>query len=848
MKDDSAASRFLPHRPPSFMPDSATSIEMAALRLAEQGAALVLLRERSKRPELDRWSTLPRMSAADVRRRYRPGQNIGLRLGEPSEVRARRYVYAIDLDVRDPNNPRRAKQQAWAAVKAVFPGAEEWPRAVSGSGGESRHLIFVSDGVFRKTNIARADYMVPVMGGAERPAWEVDFYGTGAQIVIAPSIHPGTGKPYRWENGEPDFRDLPFVRSTRIQPLFERRASRRARDEYEPEPLDNLREMLETKTLDNDGGGLHYDDWRDVIFAVKQEYDGTDDYDVAFEVLQEWSQKSDKHDQRRFEEVWDHARTDRANAITLGSLKKRAAPELIERRHERIVDEMEDERPPRRPGDAESPSGDDGNWMRQAVLDGVGAPINCADNRRLFLKHVEPMERLMWAEEEQQVVWKRGPTEPPPSLSDIKFERPDYTPYESKSHYQVIQMLLRKKPFYIENARKEEINDSVHLVAQTRRWTRIKDMIAGGEWDGKPRIDFLLQDYLGVADGPYARAVSRLLVLGPMCRTLWRGVKVDYAPILQGAQGTGKDRFLELLCTFGDECLYTATGFDMAKPAEYVQVLRGKLIVHMAEMAAYRKTEIERVKTFLTEHEDTARLSYEARARTYPRVCIFVFSTNETNSYLADRTGNRRFLPVELGEPKPGPDGVPTAYEKPFTQLVKERAQIWAEAHVEAVKEGERQGGKVRELLLPEEALIVARELQADKKADLPEEDLAARGARLLNEPAPLDDLIDAGHRNDASSRQMAIRNQVCGREFWIDVLGEKREQWHRNSHLAVRALDMLDDWIRVKGRQRHKGEIQNVYRRKGTDGKPTIIDDVKSETGNVIRMDDERRRNRRRT
>ena len=828
------------------MLDSAPSLEKAALRLAEQGVAVVLLRERSKRPELNNWTSLPRMSAADLRRRYRPGQNIGIRLGEPSEVRRRRYLYAVDLDVRDPDSPRRASREAWEALCAIFPNARDWPRSISGSGGESRHAFFVSDGLFRKTNIARSPDRVTVKG-VDKPAWEVDLYGAGAQVVVAPSIHPDTGAPYRWEDGEPDFDNLPFVRATKIAPLFERRSARRARSDYAPEPLDNLQEILETQTLDNDGGGLHYDDWRDVLFAVKQEYDGTDDYDRAFEIVQEWSQKSDKHDQQRFEEVWDHARTDRADAITLGTLKKRAAPEIDARRKDRIVAEMEDERPPRKPGDAETPSGVSDDWTREAVLDGVGEPINCAENRRLFLLHMPPAQHLVWAEEEQQPVWRYINGEIHPGLRDIQFSGAQYTPFDQKSHYQVLQMLMRKKPFYLETVRKEELNDSVYLVAPQRPWARIKDLVSRGEWDGKPRIDFLLQDYLGVEDNAYTREVSRLLVLGPTCRTLWRQVKVDYAPILQGSQGTGKDRFLEILCTFDDECLYTATSFDLAKPAEYVQIIRGKLIVHMAEMAALRKHEIEQVKTFLTEHEDTARLSYEARARTYPRLCICVFSTNETHGYLGDRTGNRRFLPVEIGDPKPGPDGRPTAYAKDFQELSRDQSQIWAEAHVRALEEAERQGGRVRELLLSEGALKIARLLQADKRAELPEADMAARGARLLDEAVPLDDLIEARQRNEGTGRRMAVRNQVCSREFWIDVLDEKKDQWSRNSRIVFHALDLIEGWERMPGQQRHKGEIQNVFRRKGTDGKPTVIDDIQPEKQNVVRMDDERRRNRRR-
>lgn len=743
-----------------------------------------------------------------------------------------------------------AADEAWDALLDRFPDAERWPRVISGSGGASRHLYLVTDSPFRKVNIARSTRKVIVQtsdGPVEKPEWEIDFYGTGAQMVLPPSVHPDTGKEYRWAKGEPDFDDLPFVRQTVIAKLFAERQKRDRRDQP-TEPLDSLQEILDSVTYDNEGGGLDYDEWRDVLFAVKHEYEGTDEYDEAFCIAEEWSQRSDKHDQRRFEEVWEHAgRTSRLDPITLGTLKKKVAPELDARRKDRIVASMEDERSAEQVQAAEEGRAPPDDWLRKCVRDGMGAFTNCADNRLLFIENQHPMQHLVWAEEEQRPVWRK-PEENEPLLRNLIFpEGARSIPFDPKSHYQVLQMCFRRAPFYLDSVKKEELNDSVWLAAQGRPWRRIEEMLTREKWDGVSRIDTLLQDYLGVEDSAYARAVSRLLLLGPMCRVLWRAVKVDFSPILQGQQGSGKDRFLELLCSFDDECLYTATSFDIKKPSEYVQSIRGKLIVHLAEMATFRRSSNEDMKTFLTEHEDTARLSYEAVARTYRRLCIFVFSVNETGGYLTDNTGNRRFLPVVLGDPKPGADGRPTAYRKQFSELERVRGQLWAEAYVLAKEEARRQGGRVRELLLSPEALVTARELQAEKMAETPEQDLIARGTRLLNEAVPLDDLIDADKRTEDTARQMAIRNQITPREFWTDVLGERRETWFRNSHLTSRALDALPGWRRAGGRQRHRGEIRIVYRRDGTDGKPEIRDDIEPKTrSNVVNMADERKNRRR--
>lgn len=784
------------------------------------------------------------MTEADLRRRMQPDMNIGIRLGAPSEVGKRRWVYGIDCDCRT----ERDADDAWGALLAIFPDAEKWPRVKSGSGGPSFHVYFTSDAIFRAINLARSAEKVTVEtadGPAQKSRWEIDFFGTGKQMVLPPSIHPDTGKPYRWFDGdEPGswVDDLPFVRQTVIAPLFARRTNKR-RVDHPVEPVENLLDILDAKVYDNEADGLPYDEWLNVVFAVKQEYDGTDHFDEAFQALEEWSQRSDKHDQRRFEEVWDHARTDRPDAITLGTLKKKAAPELVEKRQRRIVSGMEDERTP----EEKSGEATGREWTRSLKRNDVGEVENNAENRLRVLTREEAFADLVWAEEEQTPMWRRPEGPVHPDLRGLTFGERRSLPYDRGSHYQVLQICFSRTPYSMTTVRKEEINDSVILATQKRPWFRIRELVTQEKWDGRKRVETLLQDYLGVKDSAYARDVSRLLVLGPMCRVLWRGVKVDYAPILQGPQGSGKDRFLELLCTFADdECLYTASSFDPTKPAEYVQAIRGKLIVHLAEMATFRRTSNEQMKTFLTEHEDTARLSYEAIARTYRRLCIFVFSVNERGGYLTDSTGNRRFLPVELGDPKPGEDGRPTAYLREFAELETDRAQIWAEAYEMAMREADKQGGRVREILLSPEGLKTARRLQNEKMAELPEHDLAARGARLLDQPVPLDELVAEDERTDETARKMAVRNQVGIREFWSEVLGERRDMWSRNTQLTTRALDILPGWERVAGKQRHLGESRSVYRRIGTDGLPKIIDDLKPpDKARVFDMDDERRKRR---
>src|SRR3546814_16649635 len=86
-----------------------------------------------------------------------------------------------------------------------------------------------------------------------------------------------------------------------------------------------------------------------------------------------------------------------------------------------------------------------------------------------------------------------------------------------------------------------------------------------------------------------------------------------------------------------------------------------------------RKGEVEHLKAFLSRQEDTARMSYERLPVIVPRQCVIIGTTN-SERYLRDLTGNRRFWPVRV-------EGFD------LEALRRDRDQLWAEA---AAREAER--------------------------------------------------------------------------------------------------------------------------------------------------------------
>lgn len=118
--------------------------------LLNLGAALHWLHVKEKRPVSAGWSTAPKLTESELRDTYREGQNIGVRLGLPSKI-GDGYLHLIDLDVRDPAK----SDEAWGRLLDIWPEANTYPTVISGSGGDSRHIYFLSPEALPKRKLAR---------------------------------------------------------------------------------------------------------------------------------------------------------------------------------------------------------------------------------------------------------------------------------------------------------------------------------------------------------------------------------------------------------------------------------------------------------------------------------------------------------------------------------------------------------------------------------------------------------------------------------------------------------------------------------------------------------------------
>ena len=144
------------------------------------------------------------------------------------------------------------------------------------------------------------------------------------------------------------------------------------------------------------------------------------------------------------------------------------------------------------------------------------------------------------------------------------------------------------------------------------------------------------------------------------------GCKYDVMLILSGPQGLGKSTLLDKMSKgwFND-------GIRTFEGKEASELLQGVWLVEIGELDAFRSTDVSRIKQFLSLRADRFRAAYGRHVKDIPRRCVF-FGTTNTTEYLRDRTGNRRFWPVDTGAQE--------RRKNVWLHLDGEIDQIWAEA------------------------------------------------------------------------------------------------------------------------------------------------------------------------
>jgi predicted P-loop ATPase len=311
-----------------------SSVLAAIGPLREYGFALQWLHPRTKRPIGAEWSERPVASIESLRSSHARGNNLSVRLGEPSLLLNGTYLHVLDLDIRI----AECAEECWTKLRELFPNIDLQLLACvqSGSGGESRHLYFTTDKPFFGKKLAVSEgkhrrYDHDRKKEVWSYDWEIELFGTGKHVAMPPSIHPDTGKPYIWErpfDGDSMlFGEVPHhISAAAIEAIG---AAETAEYEFETrEPLIFKPGQMERDLADLPAERLDdYHDWVTLGQALHHQFGAAD---KGFDLWLDLSKRSEKFDDskaglREMRKKWRGFGRNRRKPVTMATVRQWAA-------------------------------------------------------------------------------------------------------------------------------------------------------------------------------------------------------------------------------------------------------------------------------------------------------------------------------------------------------------------------------------------------------------------------------------------------------------------------------------------------------------------------------------------
>ena len=326
---------------------------------------------------------------------------------------------------------------------------------------------------------------------------------------------------------------------------------------------------------------------------------------------------------------------------------------------------------------------------------------------------------------------------------------------------------------------KDKIKDAKDAVLTRHRVHPIRDYLNSLKWDGTPRLERLIIDYMGAEDTPLNRAMTRKHFVAAVARVMRPGCKYDYCLILAGAEGLGKSTLFNVMGGdwFNDSLVTTEGKTGMEQ-------LRCGWVIELAELSTIKRSDVEQVKNYISRRDDIYRAAYGTVVERHPRQCVFCGTTNEAY-FLKGDTGNRRFWVIAVDESL---RKVPDFLEA----LTRDRDQLWAEAVV-FWKRGEK-------LYLPLELEKEARARQSQYNDDN-DDPLRDMLAAFLDTRLPADwDTWDLNRRraylrnpDPLDAVGVVLRERVCAAEFICERMGREMSD-KEYKYLSRRVCHLLDE------------------------------------------------------
>lgn len=343
---------------------------------------------------------------------------------------------------------------------------------------------------------------------------------------------------------------------------------------------------------------------------------------------------------------------------------------------------------------------------------------------------------------------------------------------------------------------KEKIADALTAVLTRHSYHPIRDYLNGLTWDGTPRLERLIIDYIGAEDTELNRVMTRKHFTAAVTRVFKPGCKYDYCLVMTGPEGAGKSTLLNKMGgQWFNDSITTTEG------KEGMDQLRRAWIIEMGELASIKRSDVESIKAYLSKRVDIYRAAYARRTAEHPRQCIFCGTTNEA-LFLKGDNGNRRFWVIAV-------DPTLRKYSAWQDAIDRDRDQLWAEA-VHYYKQGEK-------LYLDDRLEAQAKQRQAEYNDDH-DDPLADMLLNFLDAKLPADwETYDLNRRrawwrdpDPLSADGTETRTRVSAVEFICERMGRDLadKEFKYLARKISNLIKALPNWEKVSTTK----HCQNLY------------------------------------
>lgn len=210
--------------------------------------------------------------------------------------------------------------------------------------------------------------------------------------------------------------------------------------------------------------------------------------------------------------------------------------------------------------------------------------------------------------------------------------------------------------------------NAIQYAANKNSYCPIKSYLNRCEELSKPhpKWDTIGQEFLGNKH-PIATTAMQRMMIGAVARAFNPGCSMSWLPILVGPQGCGKSMFARNLVP-SDIFSEITTPLETLMKETYR--LHVAWLLELPEIDNYFSVRnIENFKNLVTTRIDEVRYPYAALPSKLPRRFVLIGTTNR-NQFLVDSTGNRRFVPLEVG----------SGFTIKWKELAEQRDSMWAAA------------------------------------------------------------------------------------------------------------------------------------------------------------------------